>query len=71
MQINLWSCFHRCVWLPLESVPDAQWDVHVHQCEQSAYPSIIDLDDSIHSLFVIGKAWNAPIKFTSFPMLEL
>lgn len=61
------------MWLPLESVPDAQQDGHVHilQCEQSAYLSIVDLDDSIHSLFVIGKARNAPIKFTSIPRREL
>ena len=37
----------------------------------SAYLRIVDPDDSIHCSFVMGKARNASIKFTSIPRLEL
>lgn len=37
----------------------------------SAYLRIVDPGNSIHCSFVMGKARNAPIKFTSIPRLEL
>ena len=37
----------------------------------SAYLRIEDPDDSIHCSFIMGKARNAPIKFTTIPRLEL